>query len=137
MVGYGNVYALINNIDRTDLNLFRSAAVCLQICFNWSDRYVNPGHFAYHANTTFELPSRLVISPKRFTLNRSYLCKLFWSKTTTCVKLKRTEEHSTLLHNMFKKINIDAEWSSFAIDEQYLAQSKCSISSLRSDIWIN
>jgi len=42
MVGYGNVYALINQFDRTGISLIRSVAVCL-----------------LDANTTFELPSQL------------------------------------------------------------------------------
>ena len=32
MVGYRTFYALSNNVDRTDLGLFRSAAVCLHWC---------------------------------------------------------------------------------------------------------
>jgi len=33
-----------------------------------SDRDSNPGHFTYHANTTVELSSHLVISPTTFNI---------------------------------------------------------------------
>ena len=62
MVRYGTFYALSNTVDRTDLGLFRSAAVCLHWC-NCSffvDDYFNKGAILTKPQSTIR-PSMYIV----------------------------------------------------------------------------